>query len=143
MSISSPIIQVTRRNTFSACHRLHSPHLSIEENKLIYGKCNHENGHGHNYVVRVTLKGHVDPRTGMVINLVDLKKAMDKAIMEPLDHKNVDKDVPFFASNPSTVENIAIFIWNQLKSELDEFAPLLFEVKVDETENNRAIYHGE
>ena len=139
-----PVVRVVRRATFSSCHRLHSPHLSAEENRRVYGKCNHEGGHGHNYVVRVTLQGPVDPCTGMVINLVHLKAAMDEAIMAPLDHKNVDKDVAFFAIHPSTVENICIYIWQQLKKHLSlqQKDHLLFEIKVDETENNRAIYRG-
>ncbi|XP_069672818.1 6-pyruvoyl tetrahydrobiopterin synthase isoform X1 [Periplaneta americana] len=91
-----PVAYLTRKEIFSACHRLHSPQLSEEENKEVYGKCNNVNGHGHNYVVEVTLHGTIDPSTGMVMNINDLKKYMNNAIMEPLDHKNLDKDVPYF-----------------------------------------------
>ncbi|XP_055351362.1 6-pyruvoyl tetrahydrobiopterin synthase-like isoform X2 [Paramacrobiotus metropolitanus] len=90
------IVFVTRTEHFSASHRLHSIHLSDEENAEIFGKCNNPNGHGHNYKVDVTVKGAVDPKTGMVINLVGLKKIMQEAILEAMDHKNLDKDVPFF-----------------------------------------------
>ncbi|KAK9765806.1 hypothetical protein K7432_005565 [Basidiobolus ranarum] len=110
------IAYVCRTAHFSAAHRLHSPHLTLEENKEIYGKCNNLNGHGHNYkgngktivysqvytrrtkqmtsfsteyLVQVTIKGEVDPRTGMVINLTKLKKVMDVAIMDTLDHHNL------------------------------------------------------
>jgi 6-pyruvoyltetrahydropterin/6-carboxytetrahydropterin synthase len=114
-----PIVRITRIETFSAAHRLHSPQLSDEENLKVFGKCNHPNGHGHNYRVEVTIEGpvslkirlpnittlitQVDSRTGMVINLVDLKRFMQQAIMEPLDHRHLDKDVLFFQTRPRCV----------------------------------------
>lgn len=136
---------ISRTETFSASHRLHSPYLTDEENKELYGKCNNFNGHGHNYKVDVMLKGPVDPATGMVINITEMKKAMNMAIMDILDHKNIDKDVPYFGSIPSTAENIAIFIWNQMKSELKKINKehLLYEVKLFETEKNVFYYRGE
>ncbi|XP_030361206.1 6-pyruvoyl tetrahydrobiopterin synthase isoform X2 [Strigops habroptila] len=91
------LARVSRAVTFSACHRLHSKSLSNEENLKLFGKCNNPNGHGHNYKVIVTVRGEIDPVSGMVINLTDLKEYMQEAIMEPLDHKNLDKDVPYFA----------------------------------------------
>ncbi|CAH2326258.1 6-pyruvoyl tetrahydrobiopterin synthase [Pelobates cultripes] len=87
---------ISRSMTFSACHRLHSNSLSDEENKRIFGKCNNPNGHGHNYKVIVTVRGKIDPVTGMVMNLTDLKKYMEEAIAIPMDHKNLDQDVPYF-----------------------------------------------
>ncbi|KAM3830755.1 6-pyruvoyl tetrahydrobiopterin synthase isoform 2-T2 [Vipera latastei] len=89
--------RVSRRAAFSASHRLHSPSLSDEENRKLFGKCNNPNGHGHNYKVEVTVQGEINPLTGMVINLTDLNAYIEEAIMEPLDHKNLDKDVPYFA----------------------------------------------
>ncbi|XP_070621683.1 6-pyruvoyl tetrahydrobiopterin synthase-like isoform X2 [Erythrolamprus reginae] len=89
--------RVSRCAAFSASHRLHSPLLSDEENLKLFGKCNNPNGHGHNYKVEVTVQGEIDPLTGMVINLTDLKDYMEETIMGPLDHKNLDKDVPYFA----------------------------------------------
>ena len=94
------VAYLTRREIFSACHRLHSNHLSDSENRKIYGKCNSKNGHGHNYIVEVTMKGRIDPQTGMVINISDLKEIMNEAIMVPLDHKNIDLDVPYFSGLP-------------------------------------------
>lgn len=79
----------------------HSHDLSDEINQQIYGKCNNANGHGHNYTVEITLRGPVDPKTGMVMNIADLKDHMDHTIMKNLDHKNLDKDVPFFKSTVS------------------------------------------
>ncbi|OWR48010.1 6-pyruvoyl-tetrahydropterin synthase [Danaus plexippus plexippus] len=100
-----PIVSITRRETFSSCHRLHSPFLSDEDNKKLYGKCNNPNGHGHNYVVLVTVKGPVDQNTGMVMNVHDLKQYMHQAIMDPLDHKNLDLDVPYFKTVVSAVSH--------------------------------------
>ncbi|KAM6044929.1 6-pyruvoyl tetrahydrobiopterin synthase isoform 1-T2 [Theristicus caerulescens] len=91
------LARLSRSVCFSACHRLHSKSLSDEENLKLFGKCNNPNGHGHNYKVIVTVRGEIDPVSGMVINLTDLKEYMQEAIMEPLDHKNLDKDVPYFA----------------------------------------------
>mmetsp|Transcript_6795 Transcript_6795/g.11675 ORF Transcript_6795/g.11675 Transcript_6795/m.11675 type:complete len:143 (+) Transcript_6795:105-533(+) len=140
-SLPPPIVSIIRREHFSAAHRLHSKFLSDEENKQIFGKCNNPNGHGHNYVVEVTVRGPVDSRTGMVMNLVDLKEAMHKVIMEPMDHKHLDLDVPAFKNLPSTTENVCIVIWQGLQ----KFLPpgLLYEVKVFETENNICYYRGE
>ncbi|KAF9794988.1 hypothetical protein SFRURICE_011119 [Spodoptera frugiperda] len=136
-----PIVSITRRETFSACHRLHSPVLSDEENKKIFGKCNNPNGHGHNYVVLVTVKGPVDPSTGMVMNVHDLKEYIKVAIMDPLDHKNLDKDVPYFKNVVSTTENLAIYIWDRLVSVMEK-PQLLHEVKILETEKNHIVYRG-
>jgi 6-pyruvoyltetrahydropterin/6-carboxytetrahydropterin synthase len=136
------IAYLVRKEIFSACHRLHSQKLSGEENVDVYGKCNNVNGHGHNYVVEVTLRGPVDSNTGMVININDLKKYMNSAIMEPLDHKNLDKDVPYFTDVVSTTENVAVFIWNNLKALLPNPA-ILYEVKIYETEKNIVIFRGE
>ena len=77
-------------------HDPHSPGLSEEENESLYGKCARPNGHGHNYVVKATVRGPVDKTTGMVMNIVDLKKALEESVMRPLDHRHLDKDVPYF-----------------------------------------------
>ncbi|KAL7981611.1 hypothetical protein Chor_005699 [Crotalus horridus] len=114
--------RVSRRAAFSASHRLHSPSLSDEENRKLFGKCNNLNGHGHNYKVEVTVQG-------------------EEAIMEPLDHKNLDKDVPYFADVVSTTENVAVFIWDNLQKCLP--TGTLYKVKVYETEKNIVVYKGE
>ena len=140
------IAYLTRKETFSACHRLHSKHLSDLENKTVFDKCNNPNGHGHNYVVEVTMKGKINPRTGMVINISDLKKMMNTAIMEPLDHKNIDKDVSYFSNGiVSTVENIAVYVWKNIEQLLSEseFTAALDNVKIWETEKNIVVYRGE
>ncbi|XP_026719394.1 6-pyruvoyl tetrahydrobiopterin synthase [Athene cunicularia] len=143
-----------------------SKSLSDEENLKLFGKCNNPNGHGHNYRVIVTVHGEIDPVSGMVINLTDLKEYMQshacgdlnfksadqpgqdpslfslqEAILEPLDHKNLDKDVPYFAEVVSTTENIAVFIWENLKKLLP--TGTLYKVKVYETDQNIVVYKGE
>ncbi|PIO39268.1 hypothetical protein AB205_0082770, partial [Aquarana catesbeiana] len=124
--------------------------LSDEENKRIFGKCNNPNGHGHNYkgqrqqnnlLLPVGTLYIVDPVTGMVMNLTDLKKDIQEVIMVPLDHKNLDLDVPYFKNTVSSVENVTIFIWDGLQKRLPP--GLLHEVRVHETDNNTATYRGE
>lgn len=92
-SNSDPLVQLSRRETFSASHRLYNPDLTPEQNLEIYDKCN--NLHGHNYVVYVVLKGPIDPQTGMVYNMADLKRELEE-VLGTLDHKNLDVDVEFF-----------------------------------------------
>ncbi|KAG7281327.1 hypothetical protein CRUP_023478 [Coryphaenoides rupestris] len=135
------IAYLTRIQCFSACHRLHSLDLSDEENKSIYGKCNNPNGHGHNYRAEVTVRGNINRENGMVINLTDLKQCIEEAIMVPLDHKNLDKDVPYFANVVSTTENLAIYIWENLAKILP--VGELYEVKIYETDKNIVVYRGE
>ncbi|KAL7857076.1 hypothetical protein SRHO_G00159750 [Serrasalmus rhombeus] len=132
---------ITRVESFSACHRLHSKSLSDEENKRIFGKCNNPNGHGHNYKVEVTVRGKIDQDTGMVMNLTDLKQYIEEAIMKPLDHKNLDLDVPYFANVVSTTENLAVYIWDSMVKLLPP--NMLYEIKVHETDKNIVIYRGE
>lgn len=131
---------VTRRMTFSAGHRLHNDALSAEENKLVFGKCNNLNGHGHNFTVEVTVAGPIDLCTGMVYNLRDLKRIMSEVIEQGLDHKNLNLDVPALAGVIPTAENLAAFIWSQLAERLP--AGLLHEVRLIETENNFVSYFG-
>ncbi|KAL5470722.1 hypothetical protein EMCRGX_G028731 [Ephydatia muelleri] len=114
-----------RKVHFSASHRLCSAHLTEEENQKTYGKCYRTNGHGHNYTVEVTLRGEVDPKTGMILNIDELRKAMEVAIMEPLDHRHLDKDVPYFADHVSTTENLCIYVWDQMARELKDNRKLL------------------
>lgn len=110
------IMELRRRETFSCAHRLHSRALSDEENARIYGKCNNPKGHGHNYVIFVTVRGAVDASTGMVMNISELKDCMARHVVDVLDHKHIDEDVPFFRDSgiPSTTENLCLFAWNAL-----------------------------
>lgn len=136
-----PVVYLTRRATFSAAHRLHNPALSDEENRKIYGKCNNPHGHGHNYTIEITVRGEIDTKTGMVLNLVDLKQAIETTIMDGMDHKHLNLDVPVFQEMVPTVENLVVVCWKLLENRLPQ--GLLHEVKIYETENNIAVYRGE
>ena len=131
---------VTRRMVFSASHILHDDALSAEENRRVFGKCNNPNGHGHNFVVEVTVTGAIDARTGMVFNLTELKRVMAEVIDQGFDHKNLNLDVPAFKKLIPTAENIAAVIWDLLQERLPK--GLLHEVKLVETENNSVSYRG-
>ncbi|PVU94226.1 hypothetical protein BB561_002724 [Smittium simulii] len=135
------IAYLTRKEFFSCAHRLNNNILTKEENIQIFGKCNHENGHGHNYSVTVTLRGEIDLITGMVFNLEKLKKILKDQVLDLLDHKNLDKDVSFFETRPSTVENLAVFIWEQIAESVGR--DKMYKVKVKETFKNSAVYMGE
>jgi 6-pyruvoyltetrahydropterin/6-carboxytetrahydropterin synthase len=132
---------LTRRTSFSASHRLWSEQLSEEENLALYEKCANPNGHGHNYVLEVTVKGTPNPRTGMVLNLTELKQAMNEQVIQWVDHKHLNYDVSWLEGSIPTTEVLAIKFWERLQRALPE--GLLYEVKIYETENNIASYRGE
>ncbi|MBU1100054.1 MAG: 6-carboxytetrahydropterin synthase [Bacteroidetes bacterium] len=135
------MIYVTRREVFSASHRLHNQNLTDEENIEIYDKCNNPNGHGHNYTLEVVVAGQVDPKTGYVIDLKLLKKIMREHVIAKLDHMNLNLDVGFLKGIIPTAENIAKGIWEQLHDKLP--SGKLYSVKLFETENNYIEYRGE
>ncbi|OBZ90275.1 6-pyruvoyl tetrahydrobiopterin synthase [Choanephora cucurbitarum] len=141
-----PIAYITRSERSITAHRLHSPELTEEQNKLIYGKCNHPHFHGHNYKVEITMKGEIDPLTGMVMNLVDLKECIQLAVMDHLDHRNLDLDVPFFQSRASTTENLAVYVWSNFQyyyqQKFSSHSAQLYKVKIYETEKNMVEYYG-
>jgi 6-pyruvoyltetrahydropterin/6-carboxytetrahydropterin synthase len=112
------MIYVTRRAEFSASHFYHNPDLSPEENRRLFGKCNNPHGHGHNYTLEVTVAGEVDPVTGMVMDLKDLKKLLEAEVLEQMDHKFLNKEVPVFSTKIPTTENIAVEIWKMLQPKL-------------------------
>ncbi|XP_002156810.3 6-pyruvoyl tetrahydrobiopterin synthase isoform X1 [Hydra vulgaris] len=141
LNTQQPYVYLTRSEFVSCSHRLHSCLLSEEENLKIYGKCNNKNGHGHNYKIKVTLYGPIKEETGMVMNLTTLRDYMKVCVVDALDHKNLDMDVPWFKNKVSTAENLVVFIWNSLKLVMDE-PQLLYEVKVQETDKNVAFYRG-
>ncbi len=134
------MIYVTRREVFSASHRLYNPNLSEEENNLLFGKCNNPNGHGHNYTLEVTICGEINPTTGYLIDLKLLKEIIIENVITKVDHKNLNMDVEFLAGQIPTAENIAIGIWNQLETKIP--VGKLYSVKLKETENNFIEYKG-
>ncbi|MBD2006638.1 MULTISPECIES: 6-carboxytetrahydropterin synthase [Cyanophyceae] len=121
---------------FSAAHRLALPDLSYEENCEIYGKCARPNGHGHNYHLEVTVKGEIDPRTGMLVDLGALQKVVDDYVVEPFDHTFLNKDIAYFALVVPTAENIAVHIRNLLSSPIRKLGAELYKIKLVESPNN-------
>src|SRR6516162_4627167 len=112
------MVYLTRRVEFSASHYYHNPEFSAEENRRIFGKCSNLNGHGHNYILEVTVKGEIDSRSGFVMDLKQLKEIMNREVVDALDHRHLNKEVPEFARQIPTSENIAIAIWNRLTPKL-------------------------
>ncbi|MDJ0674988.1 MAG: 6-carboxytetrahydropterin synthase [Calothrix sp. MO_167.B42] len=121
---------------FSAAHRLASTKLSEEKNFEIYGKCARPHGHGHNYHLEVTVKGEIDPRTGMIADLGALNQVIEDYVVEPFDHTFLNKDIAFFAQVVPTAENIALYISNLLRSPIQELGAQLYKVKLIESPNN-------
>lgn len=135
-----PTAYITKIVQFNAAHRLHSPKLTNEENLKIYDKCNNKNGHGHNYRLEVTLKGSIDPVTGMVANLTDVKKIIEQEICERFDHTHLNHDNNYFKDLVPTVENIAIVCWDLLSQ--TALNTLLYKLTLHETETNYCTYYG-
>jgi 6-pyruvoyltetrahydropterin/6-carboxytetrahydropterin synthase len=130
---------LSRRYTFSASHRLHSDALSEERNRVVYGKCNNPHGHGHNYVVEVTVGGQVDPVTGMVCSLADLDDCVRTKVIDRFDHTNLNLDQQFAREVPTT-ENLCIAIHSLLAEHFTHAD--LERVRVEETSNNFFEYAG-
>ncbi len=135
------MIYLTRRAEFSASHYYHNPDWSPEENQRVFGKCANPHGHGHNYTLEVTVAGEVDPRTGMVLDLKELKKILEKEVLDLVDHKFLNKEVPVFASKIPTTENIAVEIWNWLSPKLT-FGKL-HRIRLYESPDLYVDYYGE
>lgn len=123
---------------FSAAHRLALDSLDFDENVAIYGKCARPNGHGHNYHLEVSVAGEIDPRTGMIVDLVEFQKVVDDLIVEPMDHTFLNKDVPYFAEVVPTAENIALYVAQTLTEPLAALGVTLDRVKLIESPNNSA-----
>jgi len=139
--MNSPLkVELGRRYHFSASHRLHSPQLSEEENCRVFGKCNNPYGHGHNYVVEVSMSGDIDPATGMIANLADLDSFVERHVLEEFDHKSLNEDAPAFRAKVPTTENLCIEIFQRLKS---FHKAKLERIRVEETGNNSFEYAGD
>jgi len=136
-------MKITRRAEFSASHYCASPSLSAEENKAIYGEAANLHGHGHNYIVEVTLDGEPDPVTGMVMDLKQLKEIIDEEIVTPMDHRFLNHEVPPFDRMVPTPENIALEVWKRLEPRLRQPNAKLQAVRIFETEDLYVEYTGE
>jgi 6-pyruvoyltetrahydropterin/6-carboxytetrahydropterin synthase len=135
-------VYITRRETFNAAHKLWNEKWSAEKNAEVYGKCAHPNWHGHNFTLYVTVKGVPDTETGFIINLKVLSNLIKLKICDPIDHKNLNLDVPFMKGKLTSVENLAMAIWDELKDEVLKMGGQLHCVRLHETENNYVEFFG-
>jgi 6-pyruvoyltetrahydropterin/6-carboxytetrahydropterin synthase len=124
---------LTRKAEFSASHVCANPALSDAENRAIYGADANPNGHGHNYVLEVTVEGEPDRRTGMVFDLRELKEIINQEVVEPMDHRFLNREVPPFDRVVPTTENLAAEIWNRLEGRIRRLNVRLYNVRVYET----------
>jgi 6-pyruvoyltetrahydropterin/6-carboxytetrahydropterin synthase len=133
-------VEITKRVEFSASHRLYNPTFSEERNRQVFGICNNPNGHGHNYVLDVTLRGEPDPETGMIIDLKRLKEILEEVLLDRVDHKNLNLDVPFLRGCVPTVEMLVIRFWEELDGRIPGCT--LAELVLYESRTSFARYGG-
>lgn len=133
-------VSVCRKAHFNAAHRLHNPSWDDEKNTAVFGKCNNPNYHGHNYWIEVWVKGEVNPDTGFVMDVKDLKELIETEIEDRFDHKNLNLDTEEFRNLNPTAENICIVIWRILREKIDN--QLELRVRLYETERNIVEYEG-
>lgn len=139
-------IYVTRTIEFNAAHRLYNPEFSEEKNKRIYGKCSNAYGHGHNYELEITVSGNVDPATGFLLDMKELKKILEQEIMNRFDHKHLNYDVEELKDTVPSTEVLALTVWDLLEKTLQRYTNneiKLHEVKIHETRKNSVRYLGE
>ena len=134
-------VSVFRKERFNAAHRLNNPEWSEDTNLAVFGKCNNPNYHGHNYDLIVEVRGAIDPKTGYVIDMKILSDIIKEEVTERYDHRNLNLDVPEFSELNPTAENIAVVIWNRLRSRLDLRYTL--KIRLYETERNFVEYDGQ
>jgi 6-pyruvoyltetrahydropterin/6-carboxytetrahydropterin synthase len=136
------MIYLTRRERFNAAHRMYRDDWSDEKNLEVFGKCSNPNWHGHNYTLLVTIRGEVDPATGIVVNLKKLSLLLQKEIVDKLDHKNLNIEVDFLQGFIASTENLAMAIWKQLQPHIQALGVELHCIRIEETENNFVEYYG-
>ena len=136
-----PHVTVTRRLKFNAAHRVHNPALSEEQNQTLFGKCNNPNWHGHNYTLDVSVKGGIDSTTGYVMDLSQLKAIVEREVVDLVDHRNLNLDVPFMQGVIPTAENIIVAFWRALEPVVTPAR--LVRLVLWETDNNYVEYAGD
>lgn len=136
-----PVVRATRRVHFCAAHRLFRPEWTDEKNQEVFGYCSNPNWHGHNYVLDVTVEGPVSPETGFVMDLKDLKTALNERVVDDVDHRNLNLEVPWLEGVLPSTENFAIAIWDRLADALPPHVRL-HRVELFETVNNSVEYFG-
>ena len=134
------MIYLTRKVEFSASHYYHNPALSSEDNRRLFGKCNNPHGHGHNYVLEVTVAGEPDPATGMVIDLKELKQILEREVLAVFDHKFINHEVPQLNGRIPTTENIALTLWQLLDGKIP--GARLHHLRLYETPDLFVDYYG-
>jgi 6-pyruvoyltetrahydropterin/6-carboxytetrahydropterin synthase len=136
-----PIVRVTRHLHFSAAHRLNSPAFSEQRNREVFGLCNSPNWHGHNYELEVTVEGEVEPETGYVLDLALLRRLVEELVVNDLDHRNLNLDVPWLEGEIPSTENLVVAIWNRLAPRIPRGR--LVRLLLHETPRNYVEYSGE
>jgi 6-pyruvoyltetrahydropterin/6-carboxytetrahydropterin synthase len=136
------MVYLTRRERFSAAHRLYQLGISDEENQKKYGQCANPSWHGHNYVIWVTIKGDVQDDLGYVVDMKEISKILKQKVIDKLDHKNINIEVEFMKDKIASTENIAIGIWNEIVGDIKLLGVTLHSIKLEETENNSVEYFG-
>lgn len=137
------MMYVTRREYFNAAHKVYNPEWSDAKNQEVFGGCANPNWHGHNYQLFVTVKGQINKETGFVIDLKKLSEIIRVNIIEKVDHKNFNLDVPFLKDILPSTENVTIAFWNILEKPVSDMGCILHSIKLQETENNYVEYFGE
>ena len=137
------MVYLTRKAEFAASHYYHNPDFSPEENQRLFGKCNNPNGHGHNYTLEVTVKGEVDPRSGFVVDLKQLKEVMHREVLDAMDHRFLNKEVSPFDHVIPTTENLAVEIWKRIEPAIGRDGVRLHNVRLYETADLYVDYGGE
>ena len=135
-------VYITRRARFNAAHKLWNPLWDEQKNQEIFGKCSNHNWHGHNYELHVTVKGTPNNDTGYCMDMKVLSDLIKEFIEEPLDHKNLNLDVPWMYGKLASTENLVIEIWNQLEDPISNYDCVLHAIRLYETENNYVDYYG-
>jgi 6-pyruvoyltetrahydropterin/6-carboxytetrahydropterin synthase len=136
------MIYLSRRERFSAAHRMYRTDWSDEKNLEIFGKCSNPHWHGHNYILWVTIKGEPSTEYGFVMNINILKQIILEKVINKIDHKNINLEVDFMSGRIATTENLAVAIWEELKPGIEKYRAILHCVKIEETENNSIEYYG-
>ena len=136
------LVHITRRERFSAAHKLSKPDWSEEKNMEVFGKCSNPNWHGHNYDLFVTVKGEVNPDTGFVVDLKDLSDLIREKIIQHVDHKNINLDTWFMQGKMSSTENLCTAICGELVEPVSKLGAQMHSIKLQETENNYVEYYG-
>jgi len=136
-------VYLTRRERFNAAHQMWNFNWTEEKNEEVFGKCANKNWHGHNYELFVTVKGEPDPETGYCLDLKEMSRVINERVIDYLDHKNINLEVPFMAGKLASTENLTIAIWEELDEAIQELGATLHKVRLNETENNSVEYFGE